>query len=113
MTDHARMRFFCTLHPAVSMCYFVCVIGLTLACPHVVTVLLSLLGSTLFNLALRGRKAFGRTMRFVLPMFLLVCVAPQSVGKSWMVLGVCAALFVIFNVILFRRSIFRRKAVTK
>jgi len=30
-----------------------------------------------------------------------------------MVLGVCAALFVIFNVILFRRSIFRRKAVTK
>ena len=53
MTDHARMRFFGTLHPAVSMCYFVCVIGLTLACPHVVTVLLSLLGSTLFNLALR------------------------------------------------------------
>ena len=44
---------------------------------------------------------------------LLVGVAPQSVGKSWMVLGVCAALFVIFNVILFRRSIFRRKAVTK
>ena len=46
-------------------------------------------------------------------MFLLVGVAPQSVGKSWMVLDVCAALFVIFNVILFRRSIFRRKAVTK
>ena len=40
-------------------------------------------------------------------------LAPLSVGKSWMVLGVCAALFVIFNVILFRRSIFRRKAVTK
>lgn len=50
---------------------------------------------------------------FGAPMFLLVGVAPQSVGKSWMVLGVCAALFVIFNVILFRRSIFRRKAVTK
>lgn len=80
MTDHARMRFFGTLHPAVSMCYFVCVIGLTLACPHVVTVLLSLLGSTLFNLALRGRKAFGRTMRFVLPMFLLVCIGNPLVN---------------------------------
>ena len=80
MTDHARMRFFGTLHPAVSMCYFVCVIGLTLACPHVVTVLLSLLGSTLFNLAPRGRKAFGRTMRFVLPMFLLVCIGNPLVN---------------------------------
>lgn len=80
MTDKTRMRFFGTLHPAVSMCYFVCVIGLTLACPHVVTVLLSLLGSTLFNLALRGRKAFGRTMRFVLPMFLLVCIGNPLVN---------------------------------
>lgn len=80
MTDNVRMRFFGTLHPAVSMCYFVCVIGLTLACPHVVTVLLSLLGSTLFNLALRGRKAFGRTMRFVLPMFLLVCIGNPLVN---------------------------------
>ena len=79
MTE-TRMRFFGTLHPAVSMCYFVCVIGLTLACPHVVTVLLSLLGSTLFNLALRGRKAFGRTMRFVLPMFLLVCIGNPLVN---------------------------------
>ena len=80
MTDKTRMRFFGTLHPAVSMCYFVCVIGLTLACPHVVTVLLSLLGSTLFNLALRGRKAFGRTMRFVLPMFLIVCIGNPLVN---------------------------------
>lgn len=80
MTDKTRMRFFGTLHPAVSMCYFVCVIGLTLACPHVVTVLLSFLGSTLFNLALRGRKAFGRTMRFVLPMFLIVCIGNPLVN---------------------------------
>ena len=48
MTDNVRMRFFGTLHPAVSMCYFVCVIGLTLACPHVVTVLLSLLGGAMW-----------------------------------------------------------------
>ena len=50
---------------------------------------------------------------FGAPMFLLVGVAPQSVGKSWMVLVVCAALFVVFNVILFRRLIFRRKASEK
>ena len=50
---------------------------------------------------------------FGAPMFLLVGVAPQSVGKSWMVLGVCAALFVVFNVILFRRSIFHRKTAKK
>lgn len=80
MTDNMRMRFFGTLHPAVSMCYFVCVIGLTLACPHMVTVLLSLVGGTMFNLALRGRKAFGRTMRFVLPMFLIVCIGNPLVN---------------------------------
>ena len=79
MTD-TRMRFFGNLHPAVSMCCFVCVIGLTLACPHVVTVLLSLLGSILFNLALRGRKTFGRTMRFVLPMFLIICIGNPLVN---------------------------------
>ena len=50
---------------------------------------------------------------FGAPMFLLVGVAPQSVGKSWMVLGVCAALFVVFNVILFRRSIFHKKTAKK
>lgn len=86
------MRFFGTLHPAVSMCYFVCVIGLTLACPHVVTVLLSLLGSTLFNLALRGRKAFGRTMRFVLPMFLIVCIGNPLVNHRGVTM-----LFLLFD----------------
>ena len=50
---------------------------------------------------------------FGAPMFLLVGVAPQGVGKSWMVLGVCAALFVVFNVILFRRSIFHKKTAKK
>ena len=46
---------------------------------------------------------------FGAPMLLMVGIAPQSVGKSWMVLGICAALFVIFNVILLRKSIFRKK----
>ena len=46
---------------------------------------------------------------FGAPMFLLLGVAPQSVGSSWLTLGVCAVLFVIFNVVLLRRDIFRRK----
>lgn len=92
MTDKTRMRFFGTLHPAVSMCYFVCVIGLTLACPHVVTVLLSLLGGAMFNLALRGGKAFGRTMRFVLPMFLIVCVGNPLVNHRGVTM-----LFLLFD----------------
>lgn len=92
MTDNVRMRFFGTLHPAVSMCYFVCVIGLTLACPHVVTVLLSLLGGAMFNLALRGGKAFGRTMRFVLPMFLIVCIGNPLVNHRGVTM-----LFLLFD----------------
>lgn len=46
---------------------------------------------------------------FGAPMFLLIGVAPQTVGKAWMVFGVCAVLFVVFNVVLLRRSIFKRK----
>ena len=46
---------------------------------------------------------------FGAPMFLMIGVAPQSPGKAWMVLGICAALFVIFNVILLRKSIFKKK----
>ena len=46
---------------------------------------------------------------FGAPMFLLIGVAPQSPGKAWMVLGVCAALFAVFNVVLLRRSIFGKK----
>ena len=47
---------------------------------------------------------------FAAPLFLLMGVAPQSVGKSWMTLGVCVALFFVWNVLLFRRCIFKKKA---
>ena len=70
-----RMRFFGNLHPAVSMAYFVLVLGLTLACMHPVTVMLSFLGASWFSIRLRGWKAYGQTMRFVGPMFLLIALA--------------------------------------
>ena len=46
---------------------------------------------------------------FGAPMFLMTGVAPQSVGKSWIVLLACTGLFLIFNVVLFRRQIFKKK----
>ena len=46
---------------------------------------------------------------FGAPMFLLIGVAPQSTGKAWMVLGICAGLFVVFNLLLFRQSLFKKK----
>ena len=70
-----RMRFFGNLHPAVSMAYFVLVLVLTLICMHPVTVLLSFLGASWFSIRLRGGKAYGRTMRFVAPMFILIALA--------------------------------------
>ena len=69
------MRFFGNLHPAVSMAYFVLVLGLTLACMHPVTVVLSFLGASWFSIRLRGWRAYGHTMRFVGPMFLLIALA--------------------------------------
>lgn len=74
MTD-LKMRFFSTLHPAVILCYFIGMLGLTLACVHPVTVFLSLMGASWFLLLLRGAKALGKTMRFVGPMFLFVALA--------------------------------------
>ena len=74
MSD-TRMRFFGNLHPAVSMAYFVLVLGLTLACMHPVTVVLSFLGASWFSIRLRGWRAYGHTMRFVGPMFLLIAIA--------------------------------------
>ena len=74
MTDR-RMRFFENVHPAVCMAYFVLVLGLTLACPNPFIVGLSLLGGSWFSVRLRGLRAFGRTLRFVIPMFLLIAIA--------------------------------------
>lgn len=46
---------------------------------------------------------------FGFPMFLLLGVAPQSVGKCLLTLGICIALLVVMNVILLRKAIFKKK----
>lgn len=47
---------------------------------------------------------------FGAPMFLMVGMAPKSLGHSWFVMGACAVLFIAFNVILFRKQLRERKA---
>lgn len=73
--DERQMRYFGNLHPAVSMAYFVLVLVLTLVCMHPVPVVLSFLGASWFSIRLRGLRAYGRTMRFVGPMFVLIALA--------------------------------------
>ena len=51
---------------------------------------------------------------FGFPMLLLMSFAPQSLGKSYITLGILAALFVVMHCIALRRSIFpKRKAAGK
>ena len=47
---------------------------------------------------------------FGFPMFLLLGVAPQSVGKSILTLGICIVLLLVMNIILLRKFIFKKKA---
>jgi len=46
---------------------------------------------------------------FGFPIFLLLGVAPQSVGKTLLTLGICVVLLVVMNIILFRKAIFKKK----
>lgn len=50
---------------------------------------------------------------FGFPMLLLMGIAPQSTGMTWITLGALAGLFVVMQLILFRGSIFRRKGVKR
>jgi len=50
---------------------------------------------------------------FGAPMFLMVGMAPKTLGHSFFVMGACAALFVIFNAILFRKQLKERKTAKK
>lgn len=47
---------------------------------------------------------------FGFPIFLLLGVAPQSIGKCLLTLGLVVILFVVMNVILLRKQIFQKKA---
>ena len=67
--------YFQGLHPAVSFTYFAAVIGMTLACMHPVLSPLSFLGAAAFLVCLKGWKSLLGTMRFLLPMMLVIVVA--------------------------------------
>ena len=46
---------------------------------------------------------------FGAPMFLMVGIAPRSLSNAVIVLLACVGLFAVFNVVLFRKQIFRKK----
>ena len=50
---------------------------------------------------------------FGAPMFLMVGMAPKSLGHSFFVMGACALLFVAFNFVLFHKQLKERKTVKK
>ena len=47
---------------------------------------------------------------FGFPMLLLLPVAPKSPGNGWLALGIVAVLFLLMQLILFRRQIFKRRS---
>ena len=47
---------------------------------------------------------------FGFPIFLLLGVAPQSLGKCIMTLGICVVLLFALNLIVFRKSIFKKNS---
>lgn len=49
---------------------------------------------------------------FGFPMMLLATYAPQSDTATYITLAICAAYFVVLNIILFRNKIFKKKAVS-
>ena len=46
---------------------------------------------------------------FGFPMFLLLGVAPQGIGKTFLTLAICVALLAAMNIILLRKYIFKKK----
>ncbi len=71
---NAHARFFDALHPLVSMAYFVAAVALTLACNHPLFALISLVGAGLFSLMLRGGRETVQTLKFIVPMGLIVAL---------------------------------------
>ena len=51
-----------------------------------------------------------RPIQRCFPIFLLLGVAPQSIGKCILTLGICVVLFVVMNLILLRKKIFKKKS---
>lgn len=74
LCKNAHARFFDALHPCVSMAYFVATVALTLACNHPLLALISLVGAGLFSLLLRGGRETAQTLKFILPMGLIVAL---------------------------------------
>jgi len=64
-----------TVHPTCIFLFFVGVIGLTLVGHHPVIVSVSFVCASLYLISLKGPRTLGRTLRFVLPLMIIVTIA--------------------------------------
>lgn len=66
---------FQTYHPAVAFVYLACALALTMACMHPVYAALSLAGALACSCVCRGGRATALSLRWVVPLCLIVAVA--------------------------------------
>lgn len=69
-----RQDTFSTCHPLVELLYFTLVLLFTMCLPHPGALGLSLVCAGIYALRLRGARALGRDLRYLLPMALLAAV---------------------------------------
>ena len=65
---------FSSYHPAVSMLYFVLVIGLTMFLNHPVCLGISLVGALVYSIYLKGKKAVRFNLVYMLPLLVITAL---------------------------------------
>ena len=69
-----RRDAFAGFHPAVNLCYFAAVIGLSMFLMHPVFLLISVLFASFYLVYLLGAKSFLRQLGFLVPVLLFTAV---------------------------------------
>lgn len=65
---------FTTLHPIVSLFYFVTIFGYSMFLRNPICIGIGLLCATIYSICLNGRKTLQTSLRFLLPMMLLIII---------------------------------------
>lgn len=80
--DERRLTAFDTCHPAVPAAFFAAVLGLTMAAVQPVLTVLSLVAALAYGGFLRGPRAVARSLRWQVPLVVLVAVANPLFSSS-------------------------------
>lgn len=71
-------------HPAISMLYFILVIGLTTYLNHPVCLGISLLGALTYAICLKGKKAIRFTLTYLLPLLVITALVNPAFSHQGM-----------------------------